>query len=366
MLRILATACLIALCTASLSVAATKPYTKNVAILIYEGVEILDFAGPAEVFASASGYGSNGAEKAFNCYTVSKTKAPLVSQGFIDVTPDYSIADCPRPDILVLPGGSSQVVIDDAAWMEWIKTACGNAENVLTVCTGAFIAGKAGFLDGADATTWYNAVPALAQQFPKARVQPGRRFIDNGKMITTAGVSAGIDGSLHVVARLLGQYVAARTAEYMEYKWAPESYLSAHYSQLNPQFDERGRTLQRASISAREGDSEAAMATYRALIATNRGDAEAWLQLARSLHGLKRYPEAIEANREAARDEAMRGRAFYNLACEYALTGDTARALDAAEKAVAAGYRQKYFYESDTDLASIRGDARFQKLLSTL
>ena len=346
--------------------AGSHPYTKNVAILLYEGVEILDFAGPAEVFAAASGYGANGRDNAFRCYTVSKTKAPVVSQGFIDVTPDFSIEDCPKPDILVLPGGSSQNVTGDAAWMEWVKTAGGGAEHVLTVCTGAFIAGKAGLLEGVEATTWYNAVPRLAEQFPNTRVQPGRRFIDSGKMITTAGVSAGIDGSLHLVARLLGQYVAARTAEYMEYKWSPESYMSSQYAQLNPQLDEHGRSLQRASISMREKNQDGAIAIYRSLVAANPNDAEAWLGLGRALHDLERYADAIEAHDQAAKNEATRGVAFYNLACEYALLGNQDKAIEAAEKAVAAGYRQKYFYENDADLASIRDHARFRALLAKL
>jgi transcriptional regulator GlxA family with amidase domain len=87
-------------------------------------------------------------------------------------------------------------------------------------------------------------VPALAAEFPKARVQPGRRFIDNGKVITTAGVSAGIDGALHLVARTHGRYVADRTAEYMEYSWTPQSYVASTYAQLNPRLDEHGRKFQ--------------------------------------------------------------------------------------------------------------------------
>jgi transcriptional regulator GlxA family with amidase domain len=345
---------------------AAKPYTRNVAILLYPGVEILDFGGPAEVFAASSGYGAKGAEKAFHCYTVAKTKEPIVSQGFIDVTPDYSIADCPKPDILVLPGGSSQLVTSDAVWMAWIRTAGAGAEHVLTVCTGAFIAGEAGLLDGIEATTWYRAVPRLAEQFPSAKVLPGRRFIDNGKMITTAGVSAGIDGSLHLVARLLGRYVADRTAEYMEYKWSPESYLSSVYTQLNPQLDARGRTLQQAGIAMREGNPDVAIASCRALIAADRGDAEAWLELGRALHDQKQFKEAIQANLQAAKSAPFRGPAYFNLACEYALTGQHDKALDAAEKAVEAGYRTKYFYENDADLAAIRSEQRFQALLSRL
>jgi transcriptional regulator GlxA family with amidase domain len=352
---------------AGIAVGATPPpYTKNVAILLYDGVEILDFAGPAEVFEAAAGYGASGQERAFKVFTVSRTKDKIVSQGFINVVPNYGIADSPRPDILVLPGGGSQAVTNDAAWMEWVKRVGAGADNVLTVCTGAFIAGKAGLLEGADATTWYNAVPRLAAEFPKTHAIPGRRFIDSGKVITTAGVSAGIDGSLHLVARLLGRYVADRTAEYMEYKWAPESYLSSHYTQLNPRLDDRGRVLQQAAITVKEGNVEAAMAAYRALIAKDASDAEAWLELGRALHVRKQYREAIEANLHAVEGAAQRAKASFNLACSYALLGEKEKALDAAAEAVSAGYRVKWFYENDPDLASIRDEPRFRTLLASL
>jgi putative intracellular protease/amidase len=350
----------------SVGAAETKRYTKNVAIVIYNGVEILDFGGPAEVFSSASGYGANGQEKAFNVYTVSRTKDAVVSQGFIDITPDYAIADAPKPDILVLPGGGSGSVTKDAAWMEWVKSSGLGAENVLTVCTGAFIAGKAGMLEGVEATTWYNAIPGLIKEFPNTRVQTGRRFVDSGKMITTAGVSAGIDGSLHVVARVLGRYVADRTAEYMEYKWSPESYLSAKYALLNPQLDDRGRTLQRAAIARREGNQEMAIGIYRGLLAEDRNDAESWLNLGRALHDLKRYPEAISAHQEAAKNAPQRGIALFNLSCEYALTGNRDKAIESAAKAIEAGYRVKWSYEEDDDLASVRDEPRFRELLAKL
>ena len=344
----------------------SKPYTKNVAIVLYNGVEVLDFAGPAEVFQAASGFGARGEERAFNVYTVSRTKAPIVSQGFIDVVPDYSIEDSPKPDILILPGGGTGSVISDPVWMAWVVKVAGDSENVLTVCTGAFVAGRAGLLEGIEATTWYNAVPRLAEEFPKARVQAGKRFVDSGKVITTAGVSAGIDGSLHFVARTLGRYVADRTAEYMEYKWSPESYHSARYAMLNPQFDERGRTLQQASITLREGNVDGAIASYRALIAQNREDRSAWLGLGRALHQLKRYEEAITAHSEAAKGTAERPRALFNLSCEYALIGQKEKAIEAAGKAIEAGFRTKWSFENDPDLAPIREDPRFKALVARL
>lgn len=341
-------------------------YTKNVAIVVYDGVEILDFAGPTEVFAAASSRGGNGQERAFNVYLVSKTRKPIVSQGFVDVTPDYGIADAPKPDIIVLPGGGTDAVIRDAEWLQWVRTSATNADHVLTVCTGAFIAGQLGMLDDHDVTTWYAAVPELAKQFPNARVQPGRRFIDNGKVITTAGVSAGIDGALHLVARTLGRYVADRTAQYMEYAWAPQSYTASKYPQLNPRLDATGRKFQEAAIALDEGDADRAVAMYRAMLAEKPENREAWLQLGRTLHNQRRYAEAAAAHAEAAKGESQRPIALYNLSCAYALLGERDKAIDAATKAVDAGFKTRYYYESDEDLASIRQDPRFQALLAKL
>ncbi|MGH9456309.1 MAG: DJ-1/PfpI family protein, partial [Thermoanaerobaculia bacterium] len=342
------------------AVAADSPYTKNVAVVIYEGVEVLDFAGPAEVLSVAGGYGSVGEERAFNVYTVSRSKKPIVSQGFIDVVPDYSIEESPRPDILVLPGGSSSAVTSDPEFLAWVEKAAKEAEYVLTVCTGAFIAGRAGLLDGAEATTWYNAVPRLASEFPETKVHEGRRFVDSGKIITTAGVSAGIDGSLHLVARLLGRVVADRTAEYMEYKWAPESYHSSKYTQLNPSVDDRGRAIQRGEIQLREGNAEEAVATFRGVLEANENDGAAWLALGRALHTLERYEEAIAAHARAAQSPTERGTALYNMACEYALLGEHEKAIEAVERAVDAGLRAKWSLQNDPELAAIRSDPRFQ------
>lgn len=342
------------------------PYTKNVAVVIYDGVEVLDFAGPAEVFSVAAGFGEFDGQRAFNVYTVSRTKDPIVSQGFIDVIPDHSIEDSPKPDIIVLPGGSSGKVIGDPAFLAWVRTAAGDAENVLTVCTGAFIAGKAGLLDGGEATTWYGAVPRLAAQFPEATVHEGRRFVDGGKLITTAGVSAGIDGSLHFVARTLGRYVADRTAEYMEYRWTPEAFQTAKYAHQNPRLDARGRALQQGEIELRQGENDYALASFRSLVEKNPNDAAAWLGMGRTLHEMKRYEEALAAHRKAATSPAQRATALFNMACEYALLGRPAEAIEAAEGAVKAGFRTKWFYENEPDLASVRGDARFQTLLGTL
>jgi putative intracellular protease/amidase len=351
---------------ASATAAEPAPYTKNVAIVLYEGVEILDFAGPAEVFAAASGYGANGPDKAFNVFTVSRTKDKIVSQGFIDVLPDYGIADSPRPDIIVLPGGSSQNVINDAAWMEWVKKSAAGADNVLTVCTGAFIAGKAGLLEGVDATTWYNAIPKLATDFPKTRAIPGRRFIDSGKVITTQASRPASTA----------RCTSSRACSAVTSPTAPRSTWSTSgrpsptcrpitRSSILGSTSAGARSSNRRSRSRRE-TAAAAIAGYRALIAKDAGDAEAWLGLGRALHGSKRYREAIDANLQAVKATPQRAAASFNLACSYAQTGEKEKALHAAEQAVAAGYRVKWAYENDPDLETIRADRRFKTLLSSL
>jgi putative intracellular protease/amidase/YHS domain-containing protein len=187
---------------------------KNVAIFVHEGVEVLDFAGPAEVFAAAG-------RGAFNVYTVAASEGDVVSQGFLTVKPRYTLANCPRPDVLVLPGGNTRVPLRDERVIEWIKKTAEDAEVVLSVCTGAFLLAKAGLLDGKEATTHWGAIEALKRAAPKTRVHADRRFVDNGKVVSSAGVSAGIDAALHVVDRLLGRPAARETARYMEYRWDP-------------------------------------------------------------------------------------------------------------------------------------------------
>jgi transcriptional regulator GlxA family with amidase domain len=194
-----------------------KDKKRNVAIFIHNGVEVLDFSGPSEVFASTEG---------FTVYTVSLTKDPIVSQGFIKIIPNYSLADCPKPDIVVLPGGQTGPFIENKPLINWIKASAQDAEIMLSVCTGAGLLAKAGLLDGKQATTFHNYIDNLQNATPKAKILRNTRFVDNGQIITTAGVSAGIDGALHVVAKLKGLAVATQTARYMEYdKWKPNEGL---------------------------------------------------------------------------------------------------------------------------------------------
>jgi len=194
--------------------AAYKPAAKKLTICFYlqDGVEALDFAGPLEVFSYAG----------FNIFTVSKTKQPITSQGLLRVTPDFAIADAPPFDILAVFGGNAGPPSRDAEVISWIKARQSTTQYYFSVCTGAFILGRAGILDSLTITTFHLSIKDLQTTVPTAKVLAGTRFVDNGRVITTAGISAGIDGALHLVSKLDSPEGARQIAQYMEYdKWVP-------------------------------------------------------------------------------------------------------------------------------------------------
>lgn len=193
---------------------------RNVAILIFDEVEVLDFCGPFEVFG-VTGRAREAAP--FNVYTVAERSEPVLARNGLSVNPRYTLDDCPPPDLLVIPGGiGARKEMHNATVIEWIKRCAKPAELVLSVCTGALLLANAGLLDGLAATTHHGAFDLLREAAPQTEVREGERFVDNGKVITSAGISAGIDMSLYVVARLLGEEVARDTAERMEYRWQLE------------------------------------------------------------------------------------------------------------------------------------------------
>ena len=193
-------------------------YNKKLTVAFYlqDGVEVLDFAGPMEVFSDAG----------FQVFTVSRKKEPIVTQGILKIMPDYSIDDAPPSDILAFFGGNTGVASGDAGVISWIQSRKANTQYFFSVCTGAFIMGKAGILDNLTATTFHSSIESLRQALPKTKVLANVRVVDNGHVITTAGISAGIDGALHLVSRLRGDEVAREVAAYMEYdKWVPNQGL---------------------------------------------------------------------------------------------------------------------------------------------
>jgi len=183
---------------------------KTVAILLFDGVELLDFAGPAEVFIVAA------EGKAFRVVTVAASTKPLKTMGGVTVTPDFDYATAPKADVIVVPGGNMRAVTQPGR--DWIKKASKEAEVVMSVCFGAMLLAEAGLLDDIEATTHHWGIEQLKRAAPKCKVVEGKRFAESGKVITTAGVTAGIDGALRVVEKLLGKEAARWTAdEWMEH-----------------------------------------------------------------------------------------------------------------------------------------------------
>ncbi|HCM77389.1 MAG TPA: hypothetical protein DIS90_13470 [Cytophagales bacterium] len=204
------------LLSSTMSFSQSKQVT--VAIYLQDGVEVLDFAGPMEVFAYAG----------FKVFTVAETSDPIISQGILKIIPEYSLDNAPAADIITIVGGNSRKAFIEGGHelVAWIKSRIDKTDYFFSVCTGVYPLGRAGLLDGQTVTTFYQNIEDLRQRFPGAKVIKGARFVDNGKVVTTAGVSAGIDGALHMVAKLKGEAAARQAAEYMEYdKWAPDDGL---------------------------------------------------------------------------------------------------------------------------------------------
>ena len=186
---------------------------KTVAIVMFEGVQIIDFAGPYEVFGQAG----------FKVITVSDDGAPLTTAMNLRVDPTHSIDDSPVPDILLVPGGGVDAARGNPRLMRWIEKMAGRAEHVLSVCNGAFILADAGLLDGKSATTFYALLETLAREAKKTTVHWDKRFVDNGRIVTSAGLSSGIDAALHVVGKVMGPVRAKGIALHLEYDWDPRS-----------------------------------------------------------------------------------------------------------------------------------------------
>ena len=195
-------------------------HSRNVAILIFDEVEVLDFCGPFEVFSVT---GRREDLNPFNVYTVAEKEQAILARNRLSINPGYTIRVCPQPDILIVPGGlGTRKEMHNLVLVDWIRGCSQKAELVLSVCTGALLLAKAGLLEGLGATTHNGAIDLLREVAPNTLVQADKRIVDNGKIIVSAGISAGIDMALHVVAKLLGKEQAFNTAQYMEYDWRPD------------------------------------------------------------------------------------------------------------------------------------------------
>lgn len=184
----------------------------KVAVLVFPGVQILDFTGPYDVFAAAG----------FEVFTVASSREPLFTGGGLAILPSYALSEAPAAEIVVIPGGGVEQHLEDQALMGWIRGATEKAESVLSVCNGAYFLGRLGALDGVTATTYHGAIPGLRELAPAATIVEDRRFVDSGKLVVSAGISAGIDGAMHVLEKRLGRGEAMEVALALEYDWQPE------------------------------------------------------------------------------------------------------------------------------------------------
>lgn len=181
----------------------------NVAILIFPHVQIMDFAAPYEVFGQAG----------FNVFTVASSKIPLTSAMGLQVTPEYTLADHPTPDIIVVPGGREFDEPLNPGELEWMRKYGAEFEHVLSTCCGSIEIGRAGLLEGLSATTHHGYYKELQLHAPGVCVVENKRWVDNGRIVTSGGLCSGIDGALHVVAKVKGEKEAMRIADWMEYTW---------------------------------------------------------------------------------------------------------------------------------------------------
>lgn len=189
----------------------------SAAILIFPDVELLDFAGPYEVL-SAVRRPPDRLERLMDVFTVAETMAPVHCRNGLVVQPAYTLAGAPRADVLVIPGGQgTRTAVHRPALIGWILARSREAQLTTSVCTGSFLLAEAGLLNGRPATTHWGSIDRLRQMYPRVHVRAGERFVDDDTIVTSAGVSAGIDMALHLVARLYNPDIAAQTARGIEY-----------------------------------------------------------------------------------------------------------------------------------------------------
>lgn len=190
---------------------------RSVAILVFDDIELLDFCGPFEVFSSLD---RDHQPRPFSVFAVAPDAGEIKAANGLRVLPEHDFSNCPPIDILVVPGGvGTRMEMNNLTVIEWIKGVSETAELTLSVCTGALLLARAGLLSGLRATTHLGAIDLLREVAPDTEVVAERRYVDNGNVILSAGISAGMDMSLYVISRLHGIEAAERTASHMEYDW---------------------------------------------------------------------------------------------------------------------------------------------------
>ena len=198
---------------------------KRVGIVLFDDVEVLDFCGPFEVFSTTRMNEDKRREEPspFEVLLVAEHTGPVTTTGGMTVLPHCTFESCPRLDIIVSPGGwGTRKELNNPIMLNWLRARASEAETVTAVCTGSMLLGFAGLLDGLHATTHWRSLDWMRDSFPSVVVERDKHFVQDGRVFTSAGISAGIDMSLKVVAHYLGEDVARATARHMEYPY-PES-----------------------------------------------------------------------------------------------------------------------------------------------
>jgi transcriptional regulator GlxA family with amidase domain len=200
----------------------TIAMTYIIGIYLFDDVEVLDFAGPFEVFSTATRVKARLQPKGpppFEVFTLADSIRTVRARGDLRVQPTFAITNHPKLDVLIVPGGIVTAELHREEIIEWIVHSAATSTITASVCTGAFLLGKAGLLQGKDVTTHWEDIPDFRSKFPDIQVRSDTRWVDTGQIVTSAGISAGIDMSLHLVARLESEELASRTARQMEFDW---------------------------------------------------------------------------------------------------------------------------------------------------
>lgn len=191
---------------------------RKVGIVIFDRVEVLDFAGPFEVFSVSRG---DEGEKLYDVSLIAEENRIIKARGNFLVQPNSTMEEELELDVLLIPGGyGTRTEMHNEKLLKWIQTQFNGLELLLSVCTGSLVLAKANLLENLSATTHHGAIKELEEVAPNTEVKRDIKYVDNGKIITSAGISAGIEMALHVVERHHGKDMAVKTAGYMEYDWS--------------------------------------------------------------------------------------------------------------------------------------------------
>lgn len=193
----------------------------KVGIYIYENAEVLDFSGPFEVFATASRFLKKSEQ--LEPFLISQEEKTVCARGGYKVLAQHNFKDAPLLDVLIVVGGVHTQELLKEEVLTWVKEQASRVKLVASVCTGAFILAQAGVLTNQKVTTHWEDIEDLQKSFPLLEVVGEKRWVDTGRLVTSGGISAGIDMSLHLVSKLISHELAQKTAKQMEFDWQQNS-----------------------------------------------------------------------------------------------------------------------------------------------